>query len=107
MSKTKKNILFNISVITLIVFTIIFYVVIKIEIQNAEKEKLDIEQSIKVLNDEQNVILAKIQKYQSPEIIIPIATNNLGMIKNTNVDEIEFDNYEFNNLMKVIEKKYE
>lgn len=107
MSKTKKNILFNISVITLVVFTIIIYVVIKIEIQNAEKEKLDIEQSIKVLNDEQNVILAKIQKYQSPEIIIPIATSNLGLIKNTNVEEIEFDTYEFNNLMKVIEKKYE
>ncbi|HOJ38011.1 MAG TPA: hypothetical protein PLU62_05385 [Ignavibacteriales bacterium] len=107
MSKQKKNILFNIILISLIVITIIFYVVIKIEIQNIEKEKLDIEQSLKVLNDEQNIMLAKIQKYQSAEIVIPIATQNLQMIKNFNVDEVELVKDEFINLMKVIEKKYE
>ena len=107
MKKSKKNILFNLLVSFILITTIVLYIVLKIEIQNIEKEKLDLEQSIKALDDEYNIVYANVQKYQSAEIVMPVAAMQLNMVKKIPTEKVLFVKDEFDNLLKVIDKNYE
>lgn len=107
MRNSKKNILFNLSVFGVIVVTIISYVVLKLEIQRIDKDKLKIDEEYKAKFESKQNLLAEVQKLQSEERIVPIVMQQLKLVKKPEENQILVNTEEIEKLSKLVEKKYE
>jgi cell division protein FtsB len=87
---------------------ILLYIGLKLEIEKKTKEKTNLEEILFTLKNENTTLMVEAQKLKDEERIVPIAEYRLGLVKyNSPNSVIEVDPDELEQVIKIIERKYE
>lgn len=87
---------------------VLLHVVLKLEIKNLTKEKIDLDKEISAMRDKNIALTVEVQKLQSEERIQQIAESRLQMMKNMEtISLIYADKAQVEQITGIINDKYQ
>lgn len=104
----RLSLLFSLLVIMIIAGIVLAYVVLRLEIERMNKEKLVLEESLSSELNRKVTLNVEAQKLESYQRIVSIAEQKLGMIKNTDeITTLEISKDKVEGILNAVNSKYE
>lgn len=87
---------------------VLLQVALKLEIEKLTKDKIELEESINIEKNKMTTLQVEVQKLESRERITTIAEGKLGMVQNSDVNNvIQIDRFHVDHVIKTVNSKYE
>lgn len=104
----RLSLLFSLAVIIIIAGIVLAYVVLRLEIERMNKERLTLEESLNSELNRKVSLNVEAQKLESYQRIVGLAEQKLGMVKNTDeITVLEISKDKVEGILNAVNSKYE